>query len=504
MSNSVQTDRPLDLGGMYHRNRGKMLFAFLMVLGLTIAYTLVSSKKFTSDAKLFVRLGRETIGLDPTATTGEMVSIQASREYEMNSIGQLIDSREVMTQAVEKLGCDSILRKDEVGEGMIASRLSEFKAWVDSVNPLYVDSPRDDAIELLQSKTHVDIPARSQVISVSYTGESPERAQQVLQEIINSSIEVHLRVNRTSGSDDFFSKQSDRLRNEVATLEGEVLQFKNRTGITDFERQRGHAVDRIATLQMSLLETQSASQSAKVTLENHEQELANRPKELVLSQVRGVPQSSAQMMRQQLYQLEMREGEAAATYTEGHPILTRIRQEVDTAQKTLNSENPLVSSTHGLDPTWMHVERIALDNRTLAKSLDAKANLLREQLAAEDEGLRSINASELELATLTRKLELAKANYLNYASKFEQTRIDNELNIEGISNISVLQSPSTSLIPSRPRPALYLCIGVVLGIFAATIITLVSELRLGVGHSVKETRATTPAPHGALPEATPA
>ncbi|MFH1264489.1 MAG: hypothetical protein ABIK89_02090, partial [Planctomycetota bacterium] len=46
----------------------------------------LAPRKYESESKLFVRLGRENIALDPTVKRDEVIGVSASREAEMNSI----------------------------------------------------------------------------------------------------------------------------------------------------------------------------------------------------------------------------------------------------------------------------------------------------------------------------------------------------------------------------------------------------------------------------------
>ena len=68
------------------------MFLFILIsVGLV---TLFSPKFYTSQAKLFVRLGRENVGLDPTATLGEGAIITTPHvQRSRNLIGRAYDSQ---------------------------------------------------------------------------------------------------------------------------------------------------------------------------------------------------------------------------------------------------------------------------------------------------------------------------------------------------------------------------------------------------------------------------
>lgn len=46
---------------------------------------LVWPKKFESEAKLMIRVGRESVVLDPTATTSQTLMLQKTQEEEVNA-----------------------------------------------------------------------------------------------------------------------------------------------------------------------------------------------------------------------------------------------------------------------------------------------------------------------------------------------------------------------------------------------------------------------------------
>src|SRR5437773_2150058 len=90
-----------------HARRGVCVFGG--VLGLVVLGLVVSPRAYQSEARLYVRVGRESIGLDPTATTGQTISLSDSREFEMNSVMDVIDSRAVLERVVDTLGAEAVL-----------------------------------------------------------------------------------------------------------------------------------------------------------------------------------------------------------------------------------------------------------------------------------------------------------------------------------------------------------------------------------------------------------
>src|SRR6185369_688 len=83
------------------RHRRKVVRFFLAVMIVVIAATFLMPEKFESEAKLLVRLGRESVTLDPTASTGQVVSVSQSRNNEINSELEILSSPELAQGVID-------------------------------------------------------------------------------------------------------------------------------------------------------------------------------------------------------------------------------------------------------------------------------------------------------------------------------------------------------------------------------------------------------------------
>jgi polysaccharide biosynthesis transport protein len=118
--------------------------------------------------------------------------------------------------------------------------------------------------------------------------------------------------------------------------------------------------------------------------------------------------------------------------------------------------------------THEQVNRLALltEQANLAE-FRTKAGVLKEELASAQNELKGLNNAEVKIAQLEREHEIQKANYRNYSDKLFQARIDRALEMEKISNISVVQPAYYPVKPIRPRKALNLALGFILAAFGS-------------------------------------
>src|SRR5262245_23743330 len=100
---------PRDIARILFRHWKKITLVTCSVLGLALLAIAFYPRSYVSESKLAIRIGRESVGLDPTATTGDTVMLQKTQDEEVNSAINLFMGREVLERVVEKIGADRIL-----------------------------------------------------------------------------------------------------------------------------------------------------------------------------------------------------------------------------------------------------------------------------------------------------------------------------------------------------------------------------------------------------------
>src|SRR5437016_14594219 len=90
------------------RHWRKGAVASLAAAVLALVGALVMPRSYYSEARLFVRFGREN-QVDPTASSGQMVSLYESRESEINSLIEILKSRAILDRVVAELGPGLVL-----------------------------------------------------------------------------------------------------------------------------------------------------------------------------------------------------------------------------------------------------------------------------------------------------------------------------------------------------------------------------------------------------------
>ena len=126
------------------RQKFKALLFALLLMTLVVVTLIITPKKYESVGKLFVQVGRGGVTLDPTATTSETISVLESRDSEINSVIDVLQSRGVL---------ELVLEKDNLEEEILKSS-SIFEN---------IELPKIPFISAPVSYTHLTLPTKCSV-----------------------------------------------------------------------------------------------------------------------------------------------------------------------------------------------------------------------------------------------------------------------------------------------------------------------------------------------------
>ena len=445
------------------RHKWKVTIFFLSVILIVSLGTFLSPKIYQSEATLLVRVGRESVTLDPSATTGQVISLGHSRDAEINSEVEVLRSRDLVERVVETIGLDTFLK----GLGRRTEK---------AVAPASAIGDRDNIIRTVIENLKIDVRKGSNIIHASYEGQGPELTQNVLIKLIDLYLEKHASVHRTPGSYEFFNQQTEQLRVSLAKTEENLRKVKNKTGIASLEDQRRVVYTRVNDLQRESELTYSSLAASEAKVRVMEKALSDLPATTVTGETGGVGNYGADLMRSKLYELKLKEQDLLSRYTEKSISVREIRRQIVEAEGLIaKEESTRTQVTKGLNEGYSRAQLDIFTEKGTLASLQAKAKVLRDQLVNARAELTLLNNNEVQIAELQRQLSIQEANYRKFSQNLEEARVGHALELQKISNISVVQPPTHPFRPVRPRKTLNLALGVLLGMLGGIALAFFSE-----------------------------
>ncbi|MGA2031065.1 MAG: hypothetical protein ABSG68_02310 [Thermoguttaceae bacterium] len=444
------------------------LIAFAATFAGVCAFTAMRSPKYRSEAKLYIRLGRETAAVDPMTATGQFGTTSDPRVFEINSIVDLLTSQDLRQQVVADIGSDRILGPAESAGPDLDGRLSFLNQF--HLNPFHCYSREEDAMERLHDLLRVAATKTSSIISLRCDASSPDLARDVLQAMIKAAQDKHLRTKQTEGSDKFFGEQVEQSRRALRSAEEALRNYRITTGLVDFALQQRICQEQIAAINQDRRSTDVSLTSARAEVAVCQNMLADTPRMVVVEQTTGQPNTAKDGMRGQLYALELKEKELRTKYQLDTFFVQQIDNQINQARDTLAREPQQTQVRQAMNAVYDLLAARLSQQQVAASTLDLRSKKLDEQLAQAQKQAGLLAQQQTQLAELERSVALAEDQFRTYARSHEQVRADAAMELGKISNINVAQQPTFAVTPVRPNPRTDLPTAAVLALCAAALV----------------------------------
>jgi uncharacterized protein involved in exopolysaccharide biosynthesis/Mrp family chromosome partitioning ATPase len=464
MPDETQHEQSLrDLFYIVFRHKGKMLVWFLVVMGGVTAFTFLMPETYRSTAKLLLRLGRESVTLDPTATTGPVISVSQSRAGEIQAELEILQSQELIEKLVSALGPDVICERVAIKEKVLG--------WLGLKAPA---ANHDSAVQVVMD--NIETSAHSYIIRLSYEAGSPQSAQKVLDQLIELYLEMHIKVHQTSGAYEFFVQQTEELRRKLSQYENDLQRMKDESGFSSLDEQEKLLLGQISAMEDEIGRTSAEMKSSRAKVRQLEQIVAELPEQVVISETTGLPSTAAEAMRQEMFRLRLEESKIQKNYRDDSRLAESIHKQISEAQAMLDKEKDTHTQvTQGPNVTHQQLQLALLNEQAALADHQSKFEAQQQQLAEAKGRLKTLNETEVTIRNLMREISVHETNYLRYSDNLEQARIEQAMEKQRIANINIVQQATLPVRPIRPRKSFNLLVGLCLATFGALTLALLSQ-----------------------------
>lgn len=470
---------------LFLRKKVFLVFFGTVFLGV-VAYTLLGPESYQSEAKVLVRVGRESLALDPTVD-GPTVNLLQSREDEVNSELAMIKSRFLAEQVVDKITPAVFLAAGQnagsAAERGFLSRVGSFleKGWRKIV-PLSKDEKEEDnselkeaAIDNMTNSLAVGVEQKSHVITISFESKEPEFSHKVLNLFLSLYQDHHIQVHRSQAPPQFFQDQVDKLNNDLKKKENELEAFRTSHHIASIDIQKEKLFARINQIQSDIAEMNSQIAASKAHNSALEQGLAGRAREVELGRVTGRRENTTDTIKGRLFDFRVKEAELSARYPDDNRELMEVREQIRLAEAALKNEKQTDEVTTGVDPTYQAMQLALETGRAQLKGQSASLQALEGDLDKPKAELAALIKNEIIEGRMQRDVKLLEEEYVRYRQDMQRTIISKDLDSGKVSNLSIIQPATMPLEPIKPRKKLNIAVGFLLALFGGVSLVFLLE-----------------------------
>ncbi|WP_167512571.1 polysaccharide biosynthesis/export family protein [Oceanidesulfovibrio marinus] len=471
------------LQSMFRHKRTIMLF-FLGVVVSVLIVSLLTPNVYESDARVLLRVGRESVGVD-ASVVGPTSNLNQFREEEVNSELSVLESRFLSEKVVEKLGVKAFSHD----RGLISKLLNSIGLGLgDNPDDLSrQDKLRMEVIKEVHKHFKVEALKKSATLTLSYRDEDPHFAQEVLHAYIDAYLQHHIEVYKSQATPEFFEREAASILQRLTDKENDLKDFQKKHHIASVDLQKQTLQDRISRLKAELGGgTQHGNldgampkiSSSRARIAYIEKVLKDIPQvsvqEKVVGETNGGVASNA--IKRRLLDLRLKEIDMAGRYTDSYRPLINLREQIKEAELALSKEKEtLTQVTEMPDPIYSALSRELEEERVVLREQLARKDAIEESLQNAENELNELVSSEVEFKQLQREVNVLQNEYLQYRDNLLRSKIANALDQAKISNVSIVQPPTFPVEHILPKRTINLLVGMFFGLFGGIGLALLLE-----------------------------
>lgn len=368
---------------------------------------------------------------------------------------------------------------------------------------LYAEGRRrstpDEVIERMRKDIEIElVHDRDQLaaFNVYYSSRDPNVAQQVTRELTNLFISENLeaRQEQSENTTQFLESHLEEARKSLSEQEDRIRQFKDQH-LGDLPGQLQSNLQILGGLQAQLGGEQDALNRAKQQ---------NVYLESLLGQYRSVQRSAKSVdnvsmglpaLEQELDRLKARLADLSSHYTERHPDVRKVREQIAKAEimkQQITADLKAKASAPATDDNSTIIPRSDAEIREMSPMAELGSQLkvnrieivnrehaleeLKGKIAEYQARLNREPVREQQLAELTRNYDQSRANYDTLLKKRNDSELASSLERrQQGEHFRILDPPSLPVKPYSPGRLKLSAIGLVVGLLLGAAVSVVAE-----------------------------
>jgi protein tyrosine kinase modulator len=430
---------PLDYVSVF--NRRKWWFIVPVVLSLVIGGLLVWKLPRTYQASTTVAVSAARVA------PGVVGTVEIDRQERMRAVSQQLLSRAVLerTARLEHLDQDG-----SIEAAVAALRGGISVSMPDSITP--GNSGPGPASQLSpEQKASLD------TYQVSYIADTPEDAQRIVNRLVQVFVEENSKTReiRAQDTSQFIETQLRASESRLTAIEGRLRQMK--------EAFMGRLPEQTNANLAMVSATQRQLESSATAMRGEQDRLSMIEKQIDALQQNAddtaatLKGTTAETAQTRVMTLRRELADAQLTYTDKHPEVIRLKDELATAEQAAAAERTRPASDRMAILNASPEYRQLLKDRETAKLRIAE--LQRQQTAANGQiaqysgRVEAAPRVEQQMVSLQREYDLERSTYQDLAGKKQTALLNEELQRkQGGEQFAVLVPAGLPSEPFKPKP----------------------------------------------------
>jgi polysaccharide biosynthesis transport protein len=407
-----------------------MIAAFALVVLASAAF-----KTFTA-TPIYTAKGTLLIEQEPNILTfQEILKIESFQDDYYQTQYKLLQSYPLAERAVEKLGL-----AEKKARALNARPKNKNGRSVDPKNPAF----KRELAESMMRAIKVSPIRQTRLVDVAYSDPDPNAAADTVNALFNAFVDLNVEARYIAAeqASEFLANQIKTIKNEIEISQQQLQKYGAEKNIVALSDKETTTIEKLAALNNALTEA-TIERVKKETYYNEVKNLsADNIPETVGNQL-------IQRLRETYVGLSRDYQKKAETYKPDYPEMVRIKSELDTTRKALETETQrFIKGTYSDYLAALRREESLTDvfNRQKQEALQLDSNAI------------AYNSLKNEINNKKNLLE-------SLMTRQSETGVSAQIRGLRTSNVRVVDPARVPIVPSSPNKRLNLLLALFLGLF---------------------------------------
>jgi uncharacterized protein involved in exopolysaccharide biosynthesis len=426
-----------ELLSILFKEKRKLVIVFVALCALVAGYSYLLTPYYEASTRLLVKTGREfQTRSDPNQP---VASVPSTTKLEIvNSEIQIMTSRDLIAAVIDQIGAQKLYPGATSLDAAIRSFQADFRA-----------APVEQA----------------DVIDASYRNANRDAAIAAL----NAVVELYQQKHAEMFADPrykFLEQQTQQYQDQLDAVVKKEADIRSEKSLFDVDAQRAKLLDDRAATGSIIDQLKSQSIDAHQRIEFLTNRLKITPALIPagVAQADVVDQAKARLLDLQLKQQQLKE-----RYVGDVKPLQDTEAEIAKLKDFVARSDPMNRKEWSQRNTAYDEMAVAL-NRALADAapLDEQIAQRQKQAQSIEARLRDLEEGASAVGDLERERRVLEELVHTYRTRYEEARMNEDLDRERAVSVSIVQRPDASIRPTGPRHLPFALAGILVGLVGAS------------------------------------
>jgi len=317
----------------------------------------------------------------------------------------------------------------------------------------------------IQERISASSVTNSEVIKIEVEAFSPIAAKVIANTIaeVLKRRNLDFRREETSNVRVIIDDQLVTFKRQLDDAEIALKQFKEESKVTIIDKEAEEIFKRITEAEVIYNQAKANLDAANKRLAFIQDKLAEERKDLVPT-VTKITSPWAQKLKEKLVELEIQYTTLIVQdYPENHPKMIKLKEQINETKNNLKHESLKIAAGENIVDPISQIEKYMVESIALEieiQTYQAQEKALKEVIDNYRRNLNTLPDKELRLAQLLRDKQVNETIFTMLLQKREEAKI---AEAERVGNIRIIDPAKIPDRPVKPRKALNLILGFLLG-----------------------------------------